>query len=1245
MADSVELETTPQASQPDTKPDVQGGRDVEPEAEKQVKLLVNERQKAQQRLLEKAASAKNTPSKLDVVAENPEAHKVAAVIEKNKPPQDRDVRLVLRAIVENPEELNNVGKLSEWIMELDVASAKIGKTEDAQHEIDTYKRKLVKQLAQTVVEKTKQQNPSSKHDDIRREKTIEYWSKHVGAKVTPGTFVTLVEKMAPPVEGDEEVRHTWKLFDDIDTLPEPEDRQFVKDVNNEIADSPTAITQHYLEGLLTELRHHPNIPDNIKKTMRGNIDREIVRIQDEQRIAAQEAQRKREAKQFTDNPVRQNEVTNALVENDQLAERVNSCGREINASFEANAETARTEGRNESLRSLVIRARYPQAGSERAKTVEDIAAFQEELRRLRAGVPFSNSRDEQLAQALEGYLAAQKDFIGQSKQVLDLTGGSLSRELSSYFRDSEDREFIQTTLSSPEAVIKAYLNNNGNVEVFKREVVRIFNSVFRNADQNTDQPFEQVFSPLRHQPVVEEISNLVAEIEDEARKRRIVVEGAADLASQLRELRSKLSTERLLRSYTHNVAFILQTRGTLETLAGFAERFVAADLDYAFKDDPVVLMAAHLLEQKTNQELANNNWSIPQTFMQPIAEQGGIQVDNEVMEMLRKYFKDEKQDWEIQRAYRIAKGISLGVTAVILDRLGEADPPPQGSFAANRGYFGESIMPTWNPMRHYFYRWGLPNEMRKVMYSFVRKHGSLEGWNHNQLDEVEKEMKSMTGPQLVDYLNRMGGKPLHEMHNLYGVGGPLTRGGWRMDAATMHMLEVEGGRALELSFDIGKWNKEGKKFEDVKYEPPGAALKKFDGVNWEKSWKNFRRAGTGVMYYWADARAKEMVKKQMHKDGVHIADHHAEEEYINEKAKPIKQEYYEEIYQHIRKINPLKFAYFEKEDMYDSGKFKDSIRGQAIVSVFGEKIESVLGKDRVTIAPVLGDVKRVEGNLLLVQERALGRVQEEFDAGNKDAQWGIEEADFDLIQNPEEKSEAIKYWRALNNAIDTKIYSITPGPGKAPEKLTAVQYFSRLEHKFFIGSEDLDFSQLQFKNAGQSLVGRVFKDAFGLSGGIGKLMGFDGVLKAAAASRDYHKIIEAIHEIAHPLVGVHGPGKESEVVYDLAVMTARFFQKNWQARLPGGVGSLVGSLNIGGKSSVSKDMLGWRTWEWDEDVTRAYIEDLFLGNMLTHHDFEKLKKELGARDIQYVADLMRSGVPALIMLVLITALQQALKED
>jgi hypothetical protein len=49
--------------------------------------------------------------------------------------------------------------------------------------------------------------------------------------------------------------------------------------------------------------------------------------------------------------------------------------------------------------------------------------------------------------------------------------------------------------------------------------------------------------------------------------------------------------------------------------------------------------------------------------------------------------------------------------------------------------------------------------------------------------------------------------------------------------------------------------------------------------------------------------------------------------------------------------------------------------------------------------------------------------------------------------------------------------------------------------------------------------------------------------------------------------------------------------------------------------------------------------------MLNHHDFETLKKELGARDVQVGGDFLRTGIPGIFMLVLVAAMQQALKED
>jgi hypothetical protein len=1039
----------------------------------------------------------------------------------------------------------------------------------------------------------------------------------------------------------------------FDAMPESVKKP-IRIANHYLANDPRGLNLHAIEGLIKDIAGAE--PPSGDKTSFNEVTQEALR-------KLQQVREEVESREFTKGKFKNAESLSQaeastqkyeqlMQEAESISKRLMEKGKTVDSKKEATAEESQRKGRSIELQKLAEQTRRsntqgaqptPEALEKLKNKLKDITKTQ------------LSPEDKELVDSLASYLNDSTEYIKLEEQVggINQRGSELNYNTERFY-SHENLEFISKTLSKPERVLQM---NDEQLELFRNDTVRVFNIIFRNADLNTDQPFQVVFNSLQHQPVAEDILSMVNEIEMYA-----LEEGkdpsnvhAKNISNKMKILRTQLAAERTLRQYAHNAAYILQVRRPLEELAGFAEGFTSGELDNAFKENPLVITACHLIEQKTNQALTDNNWTVPQLFMQLDPSQGGVRLDNEVIEMLRTYAGDKYQDWEIQRSYRIAKGLSLGATAVILDRLAEADAPSTKTHGAYRGYYGESILNVWNPMRHFFVRWGQPNEMHNLMYSVIREYGTLMGWNHEKLKEYEETYKNLKGSEKVEKLLELGGTPLIEHKNLLNVGGPFTRGGWRLDAATYGLLKTKHGAEEipeldELQIEYMR--------DHMDYDAASGVIKNLKGIDWEASWKEFKRAGSGIMYHWIGGWTSAIAGEEADTKGL-VG--HEKDEYVHRRAGEIRKELKigpEEnkktldrlVFEHIRDVNPLKFAYFEKEDMHNPEKFANSLRGMAIQAVFPE-ITSIM------VAP--SKVMRVEEDLQLVQEKALQRAREIYDVSKgKVEAWGVTEEDFDILQDPahpEIRKNAHTYWIALKNAIDTKkfpvgstkgtldkLLSSTPGKVKYGD---AVDFFSSTtkDRGFFIGTEDLDFSRLEFKYAGASMIGRVFKDAHTLSAGASGIFGFADVIKHAAVSGDYNGIIEAIEKITHPVESVHGSDAASKLTYKLATMTARYFQKDWRARLPLGIGTVIDTLTR--DTALSKELGGKQVWRWDEEKSYAFIEDLFKHRMLTDEDRSKLKKEIGGTEIQMGIDMLRSVIPLVLFLVMLQAAQAELKES
>jgi hypothetical protein len=474
----------------------------------------------------------------------------------------------------------------------------------------------------------------------------------------------------------------WKLMDegtgDFDALPDIVKR-LVQGVND-TAKTPRGLTERYLEGVVSRV-------DRIYE--RGEIDRETQKKLKDQIGAKRKeivitGQKERQEQARRQYARRTGKSIEDIEQLEQLETREDNIRQEV---FKLNNEIGRRiakpeeiqEGRrNRTVHDLVVQARMVGDEDELTELKETIEAIDQQT---------LNRQDRELIETTKSLLERKSDHLKIEKELgrAQPTSGYYERYYSSH---PEIIRFFRETLSNPEEI--ARIQTEGGFKHFENRVKRAFNILFEVVDSSTDQPFDSVFTSLYEMPVYNDIIRMLQQAE------RHIRPSNESLSGRLEGLRRKLTAERKLRRYTHNVAFILQTRGNLETLHKFAEDFVAGELDFAFQNDPMVLQAVHFLEQKVNQKLANNNWVVPQDFMQPI--EGKIEIDEEVIKMLENYYKGlgvELEDWEIPRAYRIAKGISVGVTAIVLDRIAEADPPGSGEMGRYKSYYGESLMSAW----------------------------------------------------------------------------------------------------------------------------------------------------------------------------------------------------------------------------------------------------------------------------------------------------------------------------------------------------------------------------------------------------------------------------------------------------------------------------------------------------------------------------------------------------------------------
>ena len=596
-----------------------------------------------------------------------------------------------------------------------------------------------------------------------------------------------------------------------------------------------------------------------------------------------------------------------------------------------------------------------------------------------------------------------------------------------------------------------------------------------------------------------------------------------------------------------------------------------------------------------------------------------------VRQKLRDFVKARNQDLserDLNRLISLAAGTVFGITGEGFDILSQAKPPPIDSNREITGYFADNILPYWN-LPHLFERFGIPGKVPELLYLKVMKGGKLpftkEGqWDYRILEKAREQGVKELKTGLLWSLS--GGPPLIEvMSKNFGIRGVLSRGGWRILALTSHHLvgkEDDDGKQLPVFSSPINWeadvsDKEQKDIDAKTGLPRKVANQMlWENIDWEKSFKNLEKAGTGVMFsYWIDKRID------------------AEAGHDGQKKAELTKKYYNEYLWKTRNRNPLIFLRYDLAQSH-----KTSLRYRALGRVDEYKDK------RNDFNTIKSEIDEIERDLMMVTEEITRRHAWSDEGGEGSDKWSA----WDVIKFGEKREKAKKYWKALQVEIWEENADGTPKkePGKAVDEIRD-NFFK--EKYFFFGSEDMDFRETAMREAGFDVMKRAFGDINTLSKGVEEFMSVPDKLIAAAEAHNYKELIGSIDKICHAVESVHGVGEARRMAYYLTTMMTRYFDKSWWTQLPLGVGTVLNWIT---RSSLSEKVGGKRAWQWDEEKTAAFINDVRLTGYLEtdktkEFSIHMLRAETGARNVQAIYDILRTAIPLIILLMM----WQAAKEE
>ncbi len=264
---------------------------------------------------------------------------------------------------------------------------------------------------------------------------------------------------------------------------------------------------------------------------------------------------------------------------------------------------------------------------------------------------------------------------------------------------------------------------------------------------------------------------------------------------------------------------------------------------------------------------------------------------------------------------------------------------------------------------------------------------------------------------------------------------------------------------------------------------------------------------------------------------------------------------------------------------------------------------------------------QVEKDLILIQEntvQALGRGDITYN--------DPEMLDYGLIGGNNPSAEEL----LRRERVQKYVEKIRAKAGERDYKLIK-SFFEktpaeRSPFPFVIGFEDIPFSDYDFINTGGRGFARRINDYAASVTATNELI---NLITSIPQTHNIGPLIEGLGKIKHA-ISQYDQSIAMEVVPYLAEGLIRIYDKDVVARLPLGVGTLVGLLN---DSSFAQTVYGREAMTWDEGDKYNFTRHLLQNYLVNKEQLQKLRKRVGATYLNVGVDIARTyGQLALLLL-------------
>ncbi|MCL5970871.1 MAG: hypothetical protein M1450_05230 [Patescibacteria group bacterium] len=333
----------------------------------------------------------------------------------------------------------------------------------------------------------------------------------------------------------------------------------------------------------------------------------------------------------------------------------------------------------------------------------------------------------------------------------------------------------------------------------------IFNLIFAVADSKPHVRFGEAFDQLYNEPIYKAFMKILedgaSEQRSKAREKRNRGEDATqeeNKAEELHRAATRYGAERQIKEVLHDANYaISQPSVNTEGFVGFLQQFKSelADVAFDIKGVPVMI---HMYEQALMKIMADNNGYLPYTEVVGDLEEG---VSGRAEILAKEYFRDavkdrlvkyrtweknpqtgklernwatvsenELEDWEINRAFSVARGMSIVMLRTV--EIASLSKLPKGGELVS--LYALDLVRDMAPFRHIIAKFNSGLERLAVLGYLLEKKSV---WTRKELNDF---VKAMEKKKMVDVLDgKIGGDRYIGNLNPFKIGSIFSRSTWR----------------------------------------------------------------------------------------------------------------------------------------------------------------------------------------------------------------------------------------------------------------------------------------------------------------------------------------------------------------------------------------------------------------------------------------------------------------------------------